>query len=91
MTDTIRNQIADVSAFHQKPDVFAYGMLCALTAAAIWLLIATYMELPVSTTHSIIGGVIGFALVYGGGKAVIWNKCVAFVLFPSASPPSPPF
>lgn len=49
-------------------------MLTAETAAMIWLLLATYMELPVSTTHSIIGGIIGFALAFGGGAAVTWYE-----------------
>lgn len=39
----------------------------------IWVMIATYVELPVSTTHSMVGGVIGFALAYGGADAVIWS------------------
>jgi phosphate/sulfate permease len=47
-------------------------MLAAETGAMIWLLLATYLELPVSTTHSIVGGIIGFALAYGGGSAVNW-------------------
>lgn len=49
-----------------------YGNLCALTATGFWLQFASYMELPVSTTHSIIGGVVGFALVESG-DAVIWH------------------
>lgn len=48
-----------------------FGMLCAEFGAMLWILLATYLELPVSTTHSIIGGVVGFALVFGGGS-VIW-------------------
>ncbi|GET93946.1 phosphate-repressible phosphate permease-like protein [Leishmania tarentolae] len=51
-----------------------YGMLCACSAAFCWLAIATWLRLPVSSTHSICGGVIGFALVYGGGGSVSWAK-----------------
>jgi len=65
VSDTISGGVANPQAFAAMPDVFAYGMLCALTAAAFWLLLATYCELPVSTTHSIVGGVMGFALVFG--------------------------
>jgi solute carrier family 20 (sodium-dependent phosphate transporter) len=65
VSDTISGGVANPDAFKAVPDVFAYGMLCAVTAAAVWLLFATYYELPVSTTHSIVGGVMGFALVYG--------------------------
>lgn len=74
VSSTISGGVADPAYFASTPDVFAYGMLCALTAAAAWLLLATYAELPVSTTHSIVGGVMGFALVYGGVDAVIWWK-----------------
>jgi sodium-dependent phosphate transporter len=49
-------------------------MLTAETGAMLWILIATYFELPVSTTHSIIGGIIGFALAFGGGNAVTWYE-----------------
>ncbi|GET88059.1 phosphate-repressible phosphate permease [Leishmania tarentolae] len=49
-----------------------YGMLCACGAAFCWLAMATWLSLPVSSTHSIIGGVIGFALVYGGAGSVNW-------------------
>jgi len=49
-------------------------MLTAETGAMIWLLLATYLELPVSTTHSIVGGIIGFALAFGGGSAVTWYE-----------------
>lgn len=74
VSSTISGGVADPAYFASTPDVFAYGMLCALIAAAFWLLFATYLELPVSTTHTIVGGVIGFALVYGGSQAVIWLK-----------------
>lgn len=74
VSDTISGGVANPEAFAAMPECFAYGMLCAVTAAAIWLLFATYYELPVSTTHSIVGGVMGFALVYGGVGAVVWNK-----------------
>lgn len=47
---------------------------CSDLASAVWLLTATYLELPVSTTHSTVGGVIGFALVAGGGSAIIWTQ-----------------
>ena len=71
-TRTIAGGIAKPSAFAAYPALFMFGMLCAEVGAVIWILLATYLELPVSTTHSIIGGVVGFALVFGGGNAVIW-------------------
>ena len=51
----MRKKIVDPDEFEDEPEVLAYGMLCALAAAGIWLIVATYLELPVSTTHSIIG------------------------------------
>jgi sodium-dependent phosphate transporter len=61
VTKTIAGGIAKTSTFAKAPQLFMYGMLTAETGAMIWILLATYLELPVSTTHSIIGGIIGFA------------------------------
>ncbi|KAF6263080.1 phosphate transporter [Scenedesmus sp. NREL 46B-D3] len=74
VTKTIAGGIAKSSTFAAYPALFMFGMLTAETGAMIWLLLATYMELPVSTTHSIVGGIIGFSLAYGGGSAVIWYE-----------------
>jgi len=74
VTKTISGEIASLDAFTKDPDIFMYGMLSALTASTIWLYYATYMEWPVSTTHSIIGGVVGFALAFKGSEAVVWNE-----------------
>jgi sodium-dependent phosphate transporter len=74
VTDTIRGKIADLNAYTNKPDLYMYGMLCAMLATGIWLLIATYMELPVSTTHSITGAVIGFSMVAAGADSVVWSQ-----------------
>eukprot|EP00878_Enallax_costatus_P004065 GHUV01004290.1.p1 GENE.GHUV01004290.1~~GHUV01004290.1.p1 ORF type:complete len:604 (+),score=132.83 GHUV01004290.1:211-2022(+) len=74
VTKTIAGGIAKTSTFAKTPQLFMFGMLTAETGAMLWILFATYLELPVSTTHSIIGGIIGFALVYGGGNAVVWYE-----------------
>lgn len=74
VTDTIRSGIAKSSAYTYQPELLMYGMLCALAAAGIWLLIATYLELPVSTTHSIVGAIIGMSLVCAGGGSIIWTS-----------------
>jgi sodium-dependent phosphate transporter len=55
VTSTIKNSIIDGEQFVNEPEILMYGMLCALIAAGTWLIIATYLEMPVSTTHSIIG------------------------------------
>ncbi len=52
--------------------VFAYGMVVAMTVSGTWNIVASYFEMNVSATHSIIGCIIGFSLVYGGNSAVLW-------------------
>lgn len=74
VTETIRNGIVDPAATAGQPEVLVLGMLAALLASAIWLLIATWRGWPVSTTHSIVGAVIGFALVGVGAGAVQWGS-----------------
>ncbi|MDN3397126.1 inorganic phosphate transporter [Psychrobacter sp. APC 3426] len=72
VTDTIRSGIVDLDGLSVTPNQFIYVMLSALIAAAFWLLFATRKGLPVSTTHSIIGGVVGSSIVLGfdlGGSA----------------------
>jgi solute carrier family 20 (sodium-dependent phosphate transporter) len=72
-TSVISGGIANVSTFSRDPDVLAYGMVCAMTVSGVWQILASYCELNVSSTHSIIGSIIGFALVYGGNSAVLWK------------------
>ena len=55
VTDTIKSGIVDQDSFRDTPDVFMYGMFCALIASALWLMVATMLELPVSTAHSLFG------------------------------------
>jgi len=70
---TIRKGIADASCFEDNPGLMIYGMTCVIISVAIWLILASYFELPVSTTHSCVGGVIGMALMTRGSRCVIWN------------------
>mmetsp|Transcript_16390 Transcript_16390/g.28112 ORF Transcript_16390/g.28112 Transcript_16390/m.28112 type:complete len:615 (+) Transcript_16390:116-1960(+) len=72
VTETVAGGITRPSYFADVPQVFAFGMLCALIAAWLWITLATYLELAVSTSHSIIGAILGFGLVYGGRDAVVW-------------------
>jgi PiT family inorganic phosphate transporter len=74
VTNTIRNGIIDPSAMAGSPEILVLGMLAALLAAAMWLMIASWRGWPVSTTHSIVGAVIGFALAAIGTEAVAWPK-----------------
>lgn len=74
VTSTIRGGITDPSFFVDAPELMAYGMIAALLAAATWLIVASYFGWPVSTTHSIVGAIIGFAAVGVGVDAVHWGK-----------------
>ncbi|MDF1653851.1 MAG: inorganic phosphate transporter [Coxiellaceae bacterium] len=74
VTDTIRGQIINASHLQNSPQILIYGMLAALLAAGTWLVIASIFGWPVSTTHSIIGAVIGFGVVELGPDAIYWSK-----------------
>lgn len=69
---TMSSGIAKMATFENDPYVLMYGFLCTLGASFLWLLYATVTDLPVSSHHAVAGGIIGFALVYGGGDAVVW-------------------
>lgn len=71
-TDTIAGGIANINYFVDNPAVYAYGMCCTLFMGFIWQAFASYKEWNVSATHSIIGGIIGFALTYKGKEGVNW-------------------
>eukprot|EP00877_Chromochloris_zofingiensis_P008102 jgi/Chrzof1/3545/UNPLg00754.t1 len=68
----IAGGIANVKTFANQPEVYAYGMLCNLAVGGIFQGIASYLHLNVSATHSIIGGILGFSMPYGGAGAVNW-------------------
>ena len=74
VTETIRRGIIDPTPIESSPEVLAFGMLAALLGAAIWLALATVRGWPVSTTHSIVGAVVGFGVVGVGLDAVAWGK-----------------
>ena len=86
VSDTIRKGMLDTSFFADVPYQLVYGMISALLAAAIWLHIASYLGWPVSTTHSIIGGVLGFGVMAGGVDIVNWSKVGNVVLSWVVSP-----
>ena len=74
VTKTIRKGIIDPSSIAGNPELLVYGMLAAMLAAAIWLMFASTRGWPVSTTHTIIGAIVGFAVVGLGVDAVNWGK-----------------
>lgn len=100
VTSTIRKGIIDASFFVDSPELLVFGMISALFAAATWLLIASALGWPVSTTHSIVGAIVGFAAMGVSVDAVTWTKVggivgswvitplisgvIAFIIFNSA-------
>jgi PiT family inorganic phosphate transporter len=79
VTKTIRKGIIDPSSIADSPELLVYGMLAALLAAGIWLMIASTKGWPVSTTHSIVGAIVGFAVAGIGMDAVNWPKIGSIV------------
>ncbi len=74
VTKTIRKGIIDPTPIIDQPEILVFGMLAALLAAGVWLMIASTKGWPVSTTHSIVGAVVGFAIVGIGVDSVNWAK-----------------
>jgi PiT family inorganic phosphate transporter len=79
VTATIRKGIIDPLALQGTPEYLVFGMLAALLAAGTWLLIASMVGWPVSTTHSIVGAIVGFAAVAISVDAVNWGKVSTIV------------
>lgn len=74
VTDTIRKGIADYKCFENDPELLMYGCMWVVISVALWLFIASYYEMPVSTTHSCVGGMIGMTIALVGSNCVIWYK-----------------
>ena len=79
VTATIRKGIIDSSYFVHTPELLVYGMISSLLAAGIWLAFASYLGWPVSTTHSIVGAIVGFAAVGVSAESVEWGKVTGIV------------
>ncbi len=86
VTSTIRKGIIDPNSFAGNPELLVYGMLGALLAAGIWLMFASWRGWPVSTTHSIVGAIVGFAIAGIGMDAVNWGQIGLIVLSWVVSP-----
>ncbi len=76
---TIAKGIVNPQDYTNNAMIFAYGMLATLLSAALWVNLATKLGMPVSTTHSIVGGVIGFGIVSKGFASIKWIKLVSIV------------
>ncbi len=77
VSETIQKGIVNPEIFAENPLIFVVGMLSALLATGIWLQLASYFGLPVSTTHAIVGAVIGFGAIVGGLHAIYWKEVLA--------------
>jgi len=86
VTGTIRKGIVDPGVFADQPELMVFGMMSALLAAGIWLAVASWKGWPVSTTHSIVGAIVGFAAVGIGVEAVKWAKVTSIVMSWVVSP-----
>lgn len=79
VSKTMQSGIINPELFAGEPRILVYGMLSALASAGIWLQIASYFGWPVSTTHSIVGAIVGFGATVGGLQAIYWEQ-VGFIV-----------
>jgi len=73
VTDTIRKKMVDVSLFNHDPYVLAVGMSFVNVGSGLWVLAATLLSMPVSTTHSVVGAVLGIGITSFGWNGVVWD------------------
>ncbi len=79
VTDTVRKGMLDTTMWADTPELLMYGMLASLVSAGTLLMLATRFGLPISTTHSIVGAIVGFGAVGIGVDAVAWGKVAEIV------------
>ena len=79
VASTISKGIIDTNSFESAPELLVYGMLAALLAAGVWLMLATMRGWPVSTTHTIVGAVVGIGIAAAGVDVVKWDKMTEIV------------
>ncbi len=88
VTSTISKGMIDPALLASDPTKLMLGMFAALISAGICVNLATYLALPVSTTHAIVGAVVGFGIISVGAEAVSWNKiitiAISWVISPAA-------
>ena len=66
--------VLQIECFEDNPGILMYGNMCVVYTTGLWLLLASFFELPVSTTHSTIGGIVGMAMTYRGADCVVWYE-----------------
>lgn len=79
VTETIRKGIVSIDELAANPHLVMIGCFSALFAASLWVFLATMTGMPVSSTHSIVGAMMGFGLIAGGPSVVYWGKVLGIV------------
>ena len=74
VTETIRKGIVPFEAFSSQPELIVIASFAVLFAASFWVFFATWAEMPVSSTHSIVGALIGVGIIAGGPEIINWHK-----------------
>lgn len=80
VTDTVRKGITNPAYFEDEPELLMFGMLCVVMSIGFWLCVSTIFSLPVSTTHSCIGSIIGMAIAAKGIDSVNWPKVIEVII-----------
>ena len=80
VTNTISKGMIDPGLLAGDPNKLMLGMFAALISAGLWVNLATYFALPVSTTHAIVGSVVGFGMISVGAGAVNWDKIITIAI-----------
>ncbi len=86
VTNTVRKGIVDPMQFQAEPMLLVFGLLAALVGSGLLLQIATRFGLPVSTTHSIVGAILGFGIVASGFDSIKWSNIINIALSWIVSP-----
>ena len=80
VTDTVRKKVLDVTKFEHDPYVLMLGMSCSMVGSAVWVLAATSLEMPVSSTHATIGAIMGVGFCAFGNSGIVWELSKGGVL-----------
>lgn len=86
VTNTVRSKIFDVELYDDEPEILLLGMFSAIITGTLMLLTATAFALPVSTTHTIIGSIMGFSISAKGFSSINWDVAITIFISWAASP-----